>query len=180
MLAQSLRRLDTRVAVRVLRIIMFAAATALSARLVALVPNSPVPLSMQVLVVVLSGFVLGGRDALAAQLLYLQAILMGAPYTATGMAGPAAFAGPTAGYLVSFPLAAMLAGLVCDRWNRAAWARVAGGAVALVAIYGLGTLWLAGFTGSLSKAFALGVVPFIGADVLKIAIATALLSVRKR
>ncbi len=176
-----LYRENTSVRTRVLGILLFAVATAISARVSALVPNSPIPLTMQVLVVVLSGLVLGPRDGLLAQAVYLQAILLGAPLTAAGLGGPLAFASPTAGYLVSFPLAAFVAGWLGRQTRTGAWLwRALGGLAALAVIYGFGTAWLAGYVGGLGNAWALGAVPFIGADLIKVLIVTAALSLRSR
>ncbi len=181
MQTRTLYRENSSVRVRVISILLFAVATAISARLSTLVPHSPIPLTMQVLVVVLSGLVLGPRDGLLAQMLYLQAILAGAPLTAAGLGGPAAFAAPTAGYLVSFPLAALAAGWLGQRANERGWLwRALGSLVALAVVYSLGTAWLASTLGSVRLAWQVGVAPFIGADLLKIAIATAALSLRSR
>ena len=173
---------------KALGVLLFAVLTAASARISVLTPLSPVPLTLQVLVVILSGFALGWRGALLSQALYLQAILLGAPWTASGIAGPMAFVAPTAGYLLSFPLAAALAGWLSERVTQSvaqgagssAWGRLAGGMAALVVIYALGALWLAGFVGGLANGWRLGVVPFLGADALKVVIASAALSLRRR
>lgn len=179
--SQTLSRENVSFRLRVIAIVLFAVATAIGARLNAWLPNSPVPLTLQVLMVVLSGFVLGARDGFIAQLLYLQAILFGAPLTAAGLAGPAAFVGPTAGYLIAFPFAAWVAGALSHQVGRHAWAwRALGGLAALGVIYGLGMVWLAGFVGGLGNAWKAGVLPFIGADLLKVAIASAALALRSR
>ncbi|NLX36504.1 MAG: biotin transporter BioY, partial [Chloroflexi bacterium] len=115
MLTRALHRADYRPWVRVLSIALFAGATAVSARINVLTPLSPVPLTLQVLVVLLSGLLLGPRDGLLAQLAYLQAVLLGAPATASGLIGPAAFVGPSAGYLLAFPAAAFVAGWLAQR-----------------------------------------------------------------
>ena len=164
---------------RVLSVCLFAAATALSARIAIPLPFTPVPLTLQVLVVVLSGFVLGPRAGLISQLLYLQAILLGAPVTAAGIAGPAAFAAPTAGYLLAFPLAAFAAGWLSHRSTalRPVW-RGIGGLGALVVIYSLGAVWLSGYVGGIGTALELGVLPFVGVDALKVVIAAAALSLK--
>jgi len=177
----TLRRARLSAWTRAAALMLFALLTALSARVSVHLPFSPVPLTLQVLVVVLSGFVLGPRDGLIAQCLYLQAILLGAPVTAAGLGGPAALVSPTAGYLWSFPLAAGLAGWLGHRPTRfrALW-RGLGGALAMTAIYALGALWLSGFVGGLSNAWKLGVVPFVGPDALKVLIAAASLSLRDR
>ena len=166
---------------RVLGVCLFAVATALSARVAIPLPFTPVPLTLQVLVVVMSGFVLGPRAGLISQLLYLQAILLGAPSTAAGIGGPAAFVAPTAGYLLAFPCAAFAAGWISQRSTtlKPVW-RALGGLGALGVIYSLGTLWLSGFVGGLGTAFALGVLPFVGVDALKVVIASAALSLRER
>jgi biotin transport system substrate-specific component len=176
-----LRRTTTSRWVRVLGILVFAIAMAVSARVSVITPLSPVPLTFQVLVVVLSGFMLGARDGFIAQLLYLQAILLGAPLTATGLAGPLAFASPTAGYLIAFPAAAALAGWLSQHNTslRPLW-RALGGLGALAVIYTLGMVWLSAFVGGLGNSWKLGVLPFVGVDVLKVVLATAILSVRRR
>jgi biotin transport system substrate-specific component len=166
--------------IKVLGVLLLAVLTAASARISVLTPLSPVPLTLQVLVVILSGFALGWRGALLSQILYLQAILLGAPWTASGLAGPMAFVAPTAGYLLSFPLAAALAGWFSERAGSSAWGRLVGGMAALVVVYALGAMWLAGFVGGLANGWRLGVVPFLGADALKVVIASAALSLRRR
>lgn len=176
----ALDRSNVSTRVRVLGVGLFAVATALSARISVPVPFSPVPLTLQVLVVVLSGFCLGARDGFLAQALYLQAILLGAPLTAAGLAGPAAFVSPTAGYLWAFPVAAAAAGWLSHVARRSpAVGRALGGLLALAIIYASGAVWLSAYVGGLSNAWRLGVLPFVAADVLKVAIATASLSLRR-
>ena len=179
--ALTMNRSQTFAWAKVLAVLIFAVATAVSARISVLLPFSPVPLTLQVLVVILSGYVLGAWGGLVAQGLYLQAILLGAPITAVGLGGPAAFVGPTAGYLVAFPAAAFVAGWLSRRGSRfAALWRLAGGMAAMVVIYAGGAAWLSGYVGGIGRAWALGVVPFAGADALKVVIASALLSLRHR
>ena len=181
MQTRTLVRTDLSKWARVLGVALFAVLTAISARVSVPVAFSPIPLTLQVLVVVLSGFVLGPWGALMAQVIYLQAILLGAPVTAAGVGGPAAFAMPTAGYLVAFPVAAAAVGWLSHRASahQTLW-RALGGLVALAVIYVTGMIWLAPYAGSLKAAFALGVVPFVAADAAKVAIATAALSLRRR
>ncbi len=179
--ALSLYRVRESLWVKVLAAMVFAVATAVSARISVALPFSPVPLSLQVLVVVLSGYALGPWGGLFSQALYLQAILMGAPLTATGLGGPAAFLSPTAGYLFAFPLAAFAAGWISQKGHRfpALW-RAAGGLVAVAVVYGGGMAWLSPYVGGLRQAWTLGVLPFVAADALKVVIAGALLSLCAR
>ncbi|MBC7234529.1 MAG: biotin transporter BioY [Chloroflexi bacterium] len=164
---------------KILAVFLFTLATALSARVRVLLPFSPVPLTLQVLMVLLSGLALGWRGGLISQGLYLQAILLGAPWTAAGLGGPAAFVAPTAGYLLAFPLAAALAGLASERTGHHLWGRVAGGLLGLALIYALGIAWLSRFVGGLANGWRLGVIPFLGADALKVLIAASILSLRR-
>lgn len=184
--ALTLNRWRDSVWAKIVAALVFAVATAVSARINVVLPFSPVPLTLQVLVVVASGYVLGAWGGLLAQGLYLQAILLGAPLSATGLGGPAAFLSPTGGYLIAFPAAAFVAGWVSRRSRdvpiarfKALW-RMAGGLAALAVIYAGGVAWLSGFVGGLERAWALGVVPFVGVDILKVVIAAAALSLRDR
>ena len=162
-------------------VLLFAVTTALSAQIKVFLPFSPVPLTFQVLLVVASGFVLGARGGLIAQLLYLHAILWGAPLTAGGLGGPAAFISPTAGYLLAFPAAAALAGWMGkEEGGRVTLRRLLGGTAALAVIYLCGMAWLSGFVGGMANAWQMGVVPFVLADGLKIAVVVAMLALGER
>jgi len=88
----------------------FAALTAVCALLPALQVAGPVPLTLQTFGVLLTGAVLGPRRGFWAIVLYLAVGAAGLPVFAGGKAGLAVFAGPTVGYLLSFPVMALLAG----------------------------------------------------------------------
>ena len=72
----------------------------------------PVPFTLQTVGIGLAGLCLGPWRGFAAVLLYLLVGAAGLPVFARGGAGLASFAGPTGGYLISFPFAALLAGFV--------------------------------------------------------------------
>ena len=103
-------RTDAGAVTRVLRIFAFAAFTAVGAQLAVRLPFTPVPVTMQTLFVVLAGITLGPRDGFYAMVSYLAVGLAGAPVFAGFTFGPLIFAGPTGGYLIAFPAAALLAG----------------------------------------------------------------------
>ena len=139
------------------------------------VPFWPVPMTLQSLVVLLIGMAYGSRLAAGTVLLYLGEGLAGLPVFAGAAAGPAYFMGPTAGYLAGFVLAAYLIGLMAERgWDRsipkAAVAMTAGHVLLFVP----GVAWLAYLIGW-EKAVAVGLVPFIGATVLKTALGVAVM-----
>lgn len=139
------------------------------------VPMVPVPMTMQTYAVLLVGALCGWRLALATVLAWLGEAMVGLPVLAGGAGGLAHFAGPTGGYLVSFPLAAAFVGFLAER----GWTRHVLSAFALMlaghgVIFALGVSWLAAQIG-LAKAIALGLTPFLLGTVLKSALVVATL-----
>src|ERR1043166_8849444 len=149
---------------------------ALAAQIAVPLPGSPVPLTMQPLAVLIVGVVLGSWRGAAAATLYLMEGLGGLPVFAQAHGGLFwLIAGPTAGYLLSYPFAAFVAGWVSERgWGSTVLRSIAGMLAALAVIYAGGWSWLAVLTGT-KAAFALGIVPFLVADVIKVALGAALL-----
>ncbi len=90
---------------------VFAALVAASA-LVPTISIGPVPITLQTLFVGLTGLCLGPWRGFAAVALYLVVGAAGLPIFSQGRAGIGVFGGPSGGYLIAFPFAAMLAGFV--------------------------------------------------------------------
>jgi biotin transport system substrate-specific component len=155
----------------------FATITALSAFAEVYLPGTPVPVTLQTMFVVLSGVMLGPWLGAAAQSAYVMAGMLGAPVFAGAAFGPAHLFGPTGGYLLAFPLAAFVAGVVAGRPDAATgafrWLRTAGGLAlgAAVILIG-GAAQLALITGDAARAVQLGVLPFLLPDALKVVAAT--------
>ena len=140
------------------------------------VPFWPVPATMQSLVVLLIGVAYGGRLAAATVLLYLAEGLAGLPVFAGPSAGPAYMAGPTAGYLVGFVLAAWLVGWLAELgWDRSVWRTAAAMSAGHAVLFVPGVLWLAVLFGW-EKAVAAGLTPFIPATIVKTALGVALVA----
>jgi biotin transport system substrate-specific component len=138
------------------------------------VPFWPVPMTLQTLVVLMIGITSGARLAGATLVSYLAAGAVGLPVFAGGM-GLAYMAGPTGGYLAGFLLAAVVTGYLADKgYGRSILSALALFAIGEVAIFALGTGWLAMVIG-MEKAIAGGLLPFIPGEVLKMALGTALL-----
>ena len=168
---------------RVVAVLFFAALTAAAAQISVPLPFTQVPFTFQPTVVLLSGLVLGPRLGAASQVLYLAAGIAGLPvFAASATLPPGAWRllGPTGGYLLSYPLAAFVAGALARRgFDRRYLTSILAMALGLVVIYTCGTLWLAyasvGRTAiGLASAFATGVAPFVIADVVKLAAAAGI------
>lgn len=164
---------------------LFAAMTAAGAYIAIPLPWSPVPMALQNFFALLAGLVLGAGPGAACMGLYLFLGLLGLPVFAGGAGGAAHFAGPTAGYLLAYPLAAAAAGLLSapgkTTEGKAGFVRnfVAAAAGALV-VYAAGVPWLKFRLGlGWEKAFLAGMLPFVPGDILKAA-AAAVLAPRAR
>ena len=153
---------------------------AIAAQIAIPVSFSPVPLTMQPLAVLLVGVVLGSKRGAAAAALYLLEGASGLPVFSLGRGGVIWLAGPTAGYLLSYPFAAFVAGWFSEHgWGGNVARAVAGMLVALGVIYLGGWAWLSVLTDA-RTAVATGVAPFIIPDVVKIALGAALLPFAQR
>lgn len=174
-------------------ITLFAALTALGARVAIPLPFTPVPVTLQVLFPLLAGLLLGSKRGALSQAEYVAAGLAGLPVFAKGGSGLTYFLGPTGGYLLGFIAAAFVVGELAamNRRSSAVRASTKGfdtlcystqGATFLAslggvtAIYLCGALWLAAWLGvaghlsptvCLTQAWKLGVLPFVAVDVAK-------------
>ena len=140
-----------------------------------IVPIGPVPVSMQPFFVFLAGYVLGPTRGAMAVGLYLLAGTIGLPVFAGGKSGLGHLIGPTGGYLFGFVASAWLCGLARRGETVIPWVKgFAFGGMALVAVYAIGAAWLKfALTMPWSKAWLVGVVPFIPWDAVKIVLALA-------
>jgi biotin transport system substrate-specific component len=148
---------------------------AIAAQVNVMIPFTPVPLTLQPLAVLLIGVTRGATRGSAAAALYLLEGISGMPVFTNGGAGLIWLAGPTGGYLLSYPLAAGAAGFISERgWGSNVVRATAGMLAALAIIFAGGWSWLALQVGA-QQAWNLGVAPFVLADMVKVAIGAALL-----
>ena len=160
--------------ITIVGVVGFAVALAASSQIAIPLPNTPVPITLQPLVVVLAGLWLGPLAGAASMMLFLFAGAAGLPvFTPMGAPGVARLVGPTGGYLLAYPVAAFVAGLLAP--PAASFLRRLGAASAgMLAIYIGGLAQLALLTGSLQRAAILGLVPFIALDACKAVVAALL------
>ncbi len=138
------------------------------------IPLLPVPITLQTFVVLLSGAVLGARYGAMSQALYLCAGIAGLPVFAGWSAGLLRVLGPTGGYLLSFPLAAMVTGVIAGRSRSYGWILIAAASGSLVTFF-LGTIQLKlVYTHDWSDAFTQGFLIFSWWDAVKIIAAASI------
>jgi biotin transport system substrate-specific component len=169
------------VVVRTSAVLFVTALTALAAQISVPLPFTPVPFTLQPMVVLLGGAALGARLGATSQALYLLLGLIGLPVFAASPLlpqGAARLIGPTAGFLVSYPLAAFVAGWLAERrFDRQYLTSLAAMTAGLAVVFIGGLSWLAyGPTGlGLSGAVSTALVPFVVADLVKLCLAAGVL-----
>ena len=148
---------------------VFVVLTALGAFVRIPLPFTPVPITLQTFFVLLGALALGRNFGALTQALYITLGILGAPIFSQVASGLGYLAGPTAGYLFGFVLAAFLAGHLIHR---------ARGRILLILVLVLtadmlilicGTLWLWFlFKFPFPRAFLMGFLPFVPGDLLKV------------
>lgn len=134
---------------------------------------SGVPITAQSMGVMLCGTVLGARRGALAVLLFLALVALGLPLLAGGRGGLGVFAGPSVGYLIGFPVAAFVAGLVVENWKAPVVVSALAGAIlgGIVVLYAFGIPGMAlVLDKSLTEAAALA-TPFLPGDLIKAVLA---------
>ena len=148
---------------------------ALSAQITISLPFSPVPITGQTLVVLLTGLLLGRTRGTAAIAAYLAQGAAGLPFFAGGKSGLATLFGPTGGYLFGFLAAAYIVGMLSElKFKRSIFQAASTLILGNIIIYVFGLFWLARFVGE-SQVLQLGLYPFLVGDLLKIILGIVLI-----
>lgn len=139
-------------------------------------PFTPVPITGQTFGVLLTGAAFGSKRGAASMILYLLEGALGLPFFAGGASGWHVIVGATAGYLIGFIVAAYVIGVLAERGlERSVRTSFVPFFVGTLIIYLFGVTWLAIVLGSLSKAVAAGLLPFLIGDFIKLILAAAVL-----
>jgi biotin transport system substrate-specific component len=142
------------------------------------IPAIPVPFTMQTLVVLLLGFAYGPALAGATVGLYLLQGAFGLPVfqgTPEKGLGLAYMMGPTGGYLAGFFVAAVVCGKLAQKgWDKRFSTMALGMILGNAIIYAFGLAWLGSLIGWDKPVLQYGMTPFLVGDLIKIAIAVAL------
>ena len=145
-------------------------------------PFTPVPFTLQPMVVLVGAAALGARLGMASQIIYLGLGVAGLPVFAASPALPPGIGrlfGPTGGYLMVYPIAAFVTGWLAERgFDRRYRTSFAAMACGLLVIFLGGVSWIAlavdpqhGLAGALASGF----FPFVAADLAKLAVAAGAL-----
>lgn len=139
----------------------------------------PVDMDLQTLAVPLIAAAFGWRMGLATVLLYLAQGAAGLPVFQSSPEkgiGIAYMLGTTGGYLAGFVVIAAIVGWAADRgWDRHAFKLFGAMLVADVIMMAMGFAWLSTLIGA-EKAWQFGVVPFIGGELIKVALASSVVT----
>ncbi|HXT32994.1 MAG TPA: biotin transporter BioY [Vicinamibacterales bacterium] len=174
-------RADLSSAYRAAAVLFVTVLTIVAAQISIPLPFTPVPFTLQPMVVLLGGAALGARLGMSSQVLYLVLGLAGLPVFAASPALPQGFArllGPTGGFLMSYPFAAFAAGYLAERrFDRRYLTSVVAMGAGLAIVFASGIAWMAWSVPHLGLATAVraGLVPFLPADIVKILLAATVL-----
>jgi biotin transport system substrate-specific component len=174
---------EMRTGIRVASVLLITALTAAAAQVSIPLPFTPVPFTLQPMVVLLGGAALGARLGMSAQVIYLLAGIAGLPVFAASAVlpqGPLRLLGPTGGFLWSYPVAAFVAGSLAERgFDRRYLTSVAAMTCGLAIVFACGVTWLALFARpagiGFDAALRTGFYPFVPADMFKVLIAAAIM-----
>ena len=139
------------------------------------IPLTPVPVTLQTLVLLVMSMFLGWRGAVGATSLYLFQGAIGLPVFAHG-GGFIILFGPTGGYLFGFLIASLVVGYLAERgWDKSVVLTFISMTIGTLIIYLFGVIWLS-YLKDLNTALMFGLLPFITPDILKICLGTCLVS----
>lgn len=143
------------------------------------VPFYPVPMTMQTFVVLMIGAAYGWRLGAATVALYLLQGALGMPVfagTPEKGIGLAYMVGPTGGYLIGYVAAAATTGALAGLgWDRRVSTTILSMLAGTAVIYAFGIGWLGMVVGWDKPVFAWGLTPFLLGDLIKLALAAAVL-----
>lgn len=136
-------------------------------------PGFTVPITAQSLGVMLAGAILGARRGFLAVSLLLVLVAVGLPLLAGGRGGLGVFAGPSAGFLLGWPVAAYVVGWLTERGGstyRVLWGLVANLVGGIVVLYAAGIAGMAAVTGLSVQAATVATWIYVPGDLVKVVI----------
>ncbi|MCK9150961.1 biotin transporter BioY [Methanobacterium alcaliphilum] len=177
-------RNDQSIAYKAVMAFFMACITGIMAQIIIPLPWTPVPITAQTFAVLISGVLLGRRWGGLSMLIYVTIGLLGVPWFAQMTGGLDILLGASGGYLIGFILASLFLGYFSDKYNQSRNFTPMLGLMtfaSFVLIYVPGLIVLSFYLYSTQGNFpeiwtllAMGVIPFLIGDALKIVGASAL------
>lgn len=155
---------------------LFAALTAVGAFIS--IPIYPVPLTLQTLFTLLAAMTLGSVMGASSQIIYVLLGVIGLPVFAGFKAGIGILFGPTGGFLFGFVISAYVIGKIIEvKKEKNIFYYLVAGLIGTIILYIIGITQLSLVTGiGIKKAIAVGMLPFLPGDILKIIAASFIAS----
>ncbi|MBU1343387.1 MAG: biotin transporter BioY [Proteobacteria bacterium] len=133
------------------------------------IPVGPVPIVLQNMFVLLAGIILGPVWGLVCVAVYLLIGLAGLPVFAGGTSGIGKLFGPTGGYLLGYLPCVFVTGSISKGLGKKMSSDMIAMLIGSLIVYAAGVPWLKVVTAmTFEKAIAVGMVPFLIGDALKI------------
>lgn len=159
-------------------VIMGSAIIAVCAHVALPIDFTPVPLTMQDFAVIALGLLLTPRVAMFTMLAYLAAGAAGLPVFAPGgpigLTGLAHIIGPTGGYMMAYPTAAVVASHLWRTGEKTYLGALVSAGAGMLVLFTLGGVWLGLISHiSVQAVIAQGVAPFLPGAGVKMALAAA-------
>lgn len=145
------------------------------------IPLGPVPITLQTLFVLLSGFLLGPRLAILSQLTYVLLGLVGLPIFSGMTGGIQSILKPSFGFIISFLVASYIVGLLCKDGKRSMYSYIIAGIIGTSVMYIIGIPYMAFILNVVMKSglsfiriLEIGLFLFIPGDIIKLIIASSI------
>ena len=155
---------------------LFAALLCVSSYII--LPIGPVPVTLQVFFIVLTGAVIGPKMGALSVMIWILLGTFGLPVFAGGKAGPMVLMGPTGGYLPGFVICAWIVGVMTQKQTSSRLQIGLAMVIGMIVAYTIGLIgFMASFAFLLQKpmtvqqALVIAVYPFVLFDLAKVMLA---------
>ncbi|MFC7392723.1 biotin transporter BioY [Scopulibacillus cellulosilyticus] len=141
------------------------------------IPLISVPVTLQTLGVMLAGSLLGTKKGFISVLVFVLIVAAGGPFLSGGRGGLETVIGPSGGYIICWPIAALIIGYLVERFNKKLKIgklivfNIIGG---ILIIYAGGILYYSWMTHTPVRIVALGNLAFLPGDMIKVIITSVL------